>query len=524
MHSLKDDNQGVAFVAVMMAMLVLSILSVAALSMTTSNLKNGLEEREFQSTYYIAEGGADYYTEDLKGEILEAYIDADTADEFFAAIESGRLGVSYNESSALYDRQYNIQPEVDMTLKPDGVYGSGSTTRTYIIESVGTLDAKERTVVKPITIEWLDKSSWKTDYAVLTYGDLNLDGGKITGPVFSIGNMKLSNGGAKIDGDIFAKGNVNISDSVEVTGNVYALGDVTIDNYSAKVDGNVYAIGSITTAGYIGGDAKAQGGNITITTDSGAKRIIGHAYAKGEITNSTGSPGNKAEINIGQSINDNDPSVELPAFPDGPVIPGDGTYPDFPVFPEKEDCNQLATQHYGGDGYKELNLTSAKTYMPKIDVNGSVNLTIKYTDKQILMVDEFIVSDFGKVYLEGEGTLRLYVNDKLNLLSAPLNYTNSNNNVEIEKTREKLEVYVKGTDVKIKDGIATLLTKILYAPEAIIPLSGDGNVQGPVIAKEVGLSGSHKSASNYNPEGGAPGGATPPDADDLIIISPVKEK
>ena len=101
MYSLKDDNQGVAFVAVMMAMLVLSILSVAVLSMTTSNLKNGLEEREFQSTYYIAEGGADYYTEDLKGEILEAYNDADTADEFFAAIESGRLGVSYNESSAL---------------------------------------------------------------------------------------------------------------------------------------------------------------------------------------------------------------------------------------------------------------------------------------------------------------------------------------------------------------------------------------------------------------------------------------
>ena len=523
MHSLKDDNQGVAFVAVMMTMLVLSILSVAALSMTTSNLKNGLEEREFQSTYYIAEGGADYYTEDLKGKILEAYIDADTADDFFDAIESSRLDVTVNESSALYDRQYNSQPEVEMTLKQDGTYGSGTTTRTYIIESIGTLDSKERKVVKPITIEWLEKSSWKTDYAVLTYGDLELTGStEITGPVYAMGNLDL-NGNIKIDGNVYVEGGVNITSSAHVTGDVYALGDVTIDNYSAKVDGNVYAIGSITTAGYIDGDAKAQGGNITITTDSGAKRINGHAYAKGEITNSTGSPGNKAEINIGQSINDNDPSVELPAFPDGPVIPVDGPYPDFPVFPEKEECLQLGSKYYTASN-GELTLTAARTYIPTIDVHYT-DLTIKYTDKQILMVDEFNVHDNGKVKLEGVGSLRLYVNKKLNLASCPLNYTYSDDKKEIEKTREKIEVYVKDDDVKISGGGANLLTKILYAPEAFINLTGNGNVQGPVIADKVKIDGSKASNITFNPEGPAQGGGgAPPDAEDLVIISPAKEK
>ena len=143
-NTLKGNDKGARLVAVIMAMLVLSIMSLAVLSATTSNVKNGLEEREYQSSYYIAEGGADYYTEDLKGKILEAYIDADTVMTFFNSIESSRLDVTVNESSALYDRQYNSQPEVEMTLKQDGTYGSGSTTRTYIIESKAMLDGSKK--------------------------------------------------------------------------------------------------------------------------------------------------------------------------------------------------------------------------------------------------------------------------------------------------------------------------------------------------------------------------------------------
>lgn len=553
-HSLKDDNQGVAFVAVMMAMLVLSILSVAALSMTTSNLKNGLEEREFQSTYYIAEGGADYYTEDLKGEILEAYIDADTADEFFAAIESSRLDVTVNESSALYDRQYNIQPEVDMTLKADGTYGSGSTTRTYIIESTGTLDAKERTVVKPITIEWIDKSPWKTDYAVLTYGDLELTGStEISGPVYSMGDIIL-NGDIEIDGDVFAEGDVKFVSSADVTGDVYSSGDVTIENSGTTIGGDVYSSGIIKSKGKILGDVHAPGdvilygnsakvgGNVysegkisldgriegnayafeEIVIENWHLKINGSAYTKKTITNAQGQP---VEQNVDGTIWQELTNIELPEYPDFPEVPkpeGE-VYPDFPVFPEKEECLQLTSKYYSAsDG--ELVLTGARTYIPKIDVHNT-DLTIKYSDKQVLMVDEFKVHGSGKVKLEGEGSLRLYVNKKLELASCPLNYTDSTDNEEIQKTREKIEVYAKGNDVKISGGGANLLTKILYAPEAYINLSGDGNVQGPVIANKVKIEGSELSNVRFNPDGDAPDGEeTPPDPDDLIIISPVREK
>ena len=47
--SLKNDNRGAALVAVIMAMLVLTLLGASALSMTTSNLKNGIKERDFQA-------------------------------------------------------------------------------------------------------------------------------------------------------------------------------------------------------------------------------------------------------------------------------------------------------------------------------------------------------------------------------------------------------------------------------------------------------------------------------------------
>ena len=520
-NSLKNDDQGVAFVAVIMAMLVLSLLSVAVLSMTTSNLKNGLEEREFQSTYYIAEGGADYYTEDLKGEILEAYIDADTADEFFNSIESSRLDVTVNESSALYDRQYNSQPEVDMTLKQDGTYASGSTTRTYIIESVGTLDAKERTVVKPITIEWVDKSSWKTDYAVLTFGDLELTGStEITGPVYSLGNIIL-NGNIKIDGNVYAEGNVTFKPSAAVNDNVHALGDVTLED-SSEAGGTVYAAGDIKTAGTIKGSAYAAGipsvgaGNITFTNWN--IYIEQDAYAKGTITNSANQP---VIQNVKGTLHEN-AAVTLPEFPDGPVITVDGPYPDFPVFPEKEECLQLGSKYYTASN-GELTLTAARTYIPTIDVHNT-DLTIKYSDKQVLMVDEIKVHGTGKVKLEGEGSLRLYINNKLDLASCPLNHTDSTDNKEIQDTREKLEVYAKGDNINIHDGGATLLTKILYAPEAHVPLSRNGNVQGPVIANKVTINGSKASNVTFNPDGDAEGGATPPDADDLIIISPVREK
>ena len=49
------SESGMAMVAVMMALLVLSILGTAAVTMASSNVKVGLEERELQAAYYIGQ-------------------------------------------------------------------------------------------------------------------------------------------------------------------------------------------------------------------------------------------------------------------------------------------------------------------------------------------------------------------------------------------------------------------------------------------------------------------------------------
>ena len=64
--SLKRNEDGMAMVLVIMAMLVFSLLGMASLSMANSNVDNSLLEREFQSAFYVAEAGVNYHTEVIK--------------------------------------------------------------------------------------------------------------------------------------------------------------------------------------------------------------------------------------------------------------------------------------------------------------------------------------------------------------------------------------------------------------------------------------------------------------------------
>lgn len=543
-NSLKDDNQGVAFVAVMMAMLVLSILSVAVLSMTTSNLKNGLEEREFQSVYYVAEGGVNYYTEEVKDEILKSYNSTSTPDDFFDAIENGRIDTLINKSTELYDTQYGNQPEVEMVLKKDGVHSTGSTSRTYIIESKAMLDGVVRKVEKPITINWKNKTNWKYKYAVQTFGNLNITGGLIDGDVYSSANIVLNNGGMKINGDVYAEGDITIEDAHLIDGNIYAKGDVIINQLSKKdstdgcITGNVYAEGEIITSGLIEGDAYAQRGSITILTgnDKDVIRIGKNAYAYGNITSPDNTPDGIADGNIGESINANLSSVSLPDFPESPGKGEDGKYPDFPEFPIQGECTVLESQNYG-NGANVLDLTSQKTYIPDLKVSGGATLTIEYDDKSELMVDNFEGSNNSTIFLkpkdtDSKGKLILYINNQLKIADCPLNYvdvsamTNEDAAKAEKETSDKLEIYskVNGEGITIENGPRSrILTKLLYAPEAKIPLAGDGSVSGPVLANDVQISGSHASNVEHDPDAGEEGSDDLDDVDELVNISPVRE-
>ena len=76
------NEKGMAMVAVMMSLLVLSLVGTAAVTVASSNVRVGLNERELQASYYIAEAGANYYMEDLRADILDAYNNTSSASGF----------------------------------------------------------------------------------------------------------------------------------------------------------------------------------------------------------------------------------------------------------------------------------------------------------------------------------------------------------------------------------------------------------------------------------------------------------
>lgn len=485
-NTLKGNDKGAALVAVIMAMLVLSIMSLAVLSATTSNVKNGLEEREYQSSYYIAEGGVTYHAQEVKSEILDIYNDPDidTADDFFDAIDANLADPSISKtldvSTGHFEEQYGGAPDAEVRVIKDTGPSPDPNVRKYIIESTGTVDGIPRKVLKPITFKWIDKSvdPWEPEYAVFTYGPLTVTDGDVYGPIFSQGKMTI-NWGLTINGDAYSMG--DLVNSGRITGKAYSKGNLHND-WSVTIEGNVYAEGDVINNGIIVGDVYANG-NVT-----GGGTINGTVYS--------GS------------------AVDLPEFP---PLPEEGTelpltdpfrkFKGFPAFPtesqyvERESINTNVEMPY------TLDLgSSAVTYIPTINITNSRVLTIKYTNNDILMVDNFNI-ETGDVYLDGTGTLKLYIKNNMNFNNGELNKCDSNVEEDILDVAEKLMIYSRGSIIELKGGASVILAKGVYAPNATVKAVSDGKIDAPVIAHKYEMTGSNSFIRYYPPIPGAP---TPP--------------
>ena len=147
--SLKRNEDGMAMVLVIMAMLVFSLLGMASLSMASSNVNNSLDEREFQSAFYVAEAGVNYHTEVIKKNIKAAYDSTNTADEFFHALENN-LTNNKTYTTDLFHAQEGYIPEAKVELKRLDI----DNPRTYAVVSHGITDNATRTVAREIVIKW----------------------------------------------------------------------------------------------------------------------------------------------------------------------------------------------------------------------------------------------------------------------------------------------------------------------------------------------------------------------------------
>lgn len=490
-NTLKGNDKGAALVAVIMAMLVLSIMSLAVLSATTSNVKNGLEEREYQSSYYIAEGGVTYHAQEVKSEILDIYNDPDidTADDFFNAIDTNLadpgMSKTLNVSSGHFEEQYGGAPDAEVRVIKDTGPSADPNMRTYIIESTGTVDGIPRKVYKPITFKWIDKDSavWQSKYAVYTKGNMNNIKGKIKGPVFSDADITFTDG-MTLDGDAFAKKNIYAEGGI-INGFTHSLENTNLTR-NGHITGNVYSNKRFDMNSVEGG------------------KVEGSVYAKGEVTKNSGDIGNifseKTILVSGWGETGEvyqNTTVTLPDFPttESPI---NITEADFPIFPSPSDCVQKASMPIDSNTpatERILNLTNSVTYVPNISVESDVDMTIKYSDNCILMVENFDVGQ-GTIKLDGTGLLKIYVKGNITTTgSSKFNYNDSTDYSELKKTAEKLMIYIGPSAGINKKSFSlagdTRFNGSVFAYDANISLDGSGNMVGNIftLGSKVEISG-----------------------------------
>ena len=190
----KEDNKGVALVTVIMIMLVLSLLSVSALTMSTSNVKNGLEEREFQASYYIAEAGANYGVEYFTNRVTQNF--DNNASELVPDILITEIeGINLD-----FDEQYGSESIADITIEVDDT----TSPATYNIVSKGIVDGISRVVYKPITINTISSDEINLDYAVYSKDRIQMkDSAKILGSVATGASSISKTNSESITGDEF---------------------------------------------------------------------------------------------------------------------------------------------------------------------------------------------------------------------------------------------------------------------------------------------------------------------------------
>jgi len=185
--------------------------------------------------------------------------------------------------------------------------------------------------------------------------------------------------------------------------------------------------------------------------------------------------------------------------------------PEFPEYPAKNVEGYSITTVWQNEPYILEPSDYDGVFIPLIRVIGNRNITIDVgNENRVMHVREFDIQQ-GHIYLNGTGTLTLYVEDKLII----------NGSVNGNGLADQLFVYYRGSDhinlggssilkggVFLKDanltignsggfqghivtggetvnitGNAEAITRMIYAPNAHVSMGGSGRVTGAIVAK-----------------------------------------
>ncbi|GGM27252.1 hypothetical protein GCM10011351_11340 [Paraliobacillus quinghaiensis] len=148
--NMKKNEDGAILAIVMMALTVLSLLGLALATASYANIKLTTVDRDYQATYYIAEGGANQTYADIKRLVESSYENTHTEAAFFAEfntqIDQRVNGVSISN----FEESFTEKPRAEVKVEQitDG------NPRSYQITSEGIIGKRTRTVIKPFQINW----------------------------------------------------------------------------------------------------------------------------------------------------------------------------------------------------------------------------------------------------------------------------------------------------------------------------------------------------------------------------------
>jgi len=282
------NQTGFALVATLLGLALVSILGIAIINATSSNLKQTKLDSQSQSTYYIAESGIHYAVDEIYKVITEDSNHVD-ADLFFHRVENiFQDGTLICEDFGLYNKE---EPLAIITLAQVG--DSSGDTRDYAIESTGKIGNSTRKVGAVITINrggetngddmddiflymenpavsfagnaingengtivfgGLDSGRFNQGAAINVTkiyidGSVNMGGGSTSlgskshpGYIYVNGDLSFTGGDREVYGDVIINGDLEVT-GPKFNGDVYVKGNVHFGNYYT-INKNVYYLGN----------------------------------------------------------------------------------------------------------------------------------------------------------------------------------------------------------------------------------------------------------------------------------------
>jgi cytoskeletal protein CcmA (bactofilin family) len=211
-----NNQSGMALVYVLLILVVISVMGLSIMGLAANNVKMSSGERNYQSTYYIAESGITYTMNDINAKIQQAFIEAKKDENAFYTLVNSKLEIGVEKIYSDFDESFGQKPVAKVKI-------SNPEKGKYFITSTGTINNRSRKVERSFKINWSPNISADSilNKGVLVSGKIDLSGGgNIDGDVRTNEDPSsiILGWGANITGEILAgpnKQNKEISNNVK---------------------------------------------------------------------------------------------------------------------------------------------------------------------------------------------------------------------------------------------------------------------------------------------------------------------